>query len=77
MSKRKIELNDDVDQLVNKYLEATEDDFNELANDALLYYIKKRLTSKEVREALKNKGDDSSKYLAESIQNSIQRPWNI
>ena len=69
MSKRKIELNDDVDQLVNKYLEATEDDFNELANDALLYYIKKRLTSKEVREALKNKGDDSSKYLDEYIQN--------
>ncbi|WP_251716388.1 hypothetical protein [Lactobacillus agrestimuris] len=77
MSKRKIELNDDVDQLVNKYLEATEDDFNELANDALLYYIKKRLTSKEVREALKNKGDDSSKYLDEYIQNSIQSHWNI
>lgn len=77
MSKRKIELNDDVDQLVNKYLEATEDDFNELANDALLYYIKKRLTSKEVREALKNKGDDSSKYLDEYIQNNIQNHWNI
>lgn len=79
MTKKKIELEDKVEQLAEKYMDVTEDDLDELVNKALPYYIKKKLGTKEVRAILKEKGndDESSKYLDEYIQNNINSHWNI
>lgn len=77
MSKKRIELEDDVEQLVEKYMDVTEDDLDELINKALPYYIKKHLTSKEIKAALHQKDDESSKYMDEYIRNNIDSHWNL
>lgn len=77
MTKKKVELNDKVELLVTKYMEDTGEDFNQIVNEALPQYIKRRMTPKEVRKALKNGNQDDSKFLDEYLQNHISNNWNI
>ncbi|RVU72390.1 hypothetical protein [Lactobacillus xujianguonis] len=77
MAKRKVELDSQADKLAEKYMELTESDFNELTNAALKYYISKRLSSKEIRQIMKEKDSEDSKYLDEYLQHTLNSNWNI
>lgn len=71
MVKKKIELNEQVEKLVNKYLSMTDKDLNEVVNKALKFYIVNQMTSNEVKEALKQKDVETSKYVDEIFKNHI------
>lgn len=77
MARKRFEMNDDVEKLVNKYLEMTNCNLDELTNKALRYYIAKQLGSKEVREALKKKDPDDLKFLDEMNQHYLNSQWNM
>lgn len=77
MVRRRFELNDDVEKLVNKYLEMTDCNFDELTNKALRSYIAKQLGTKEVREALKKKDPDDLKFLDAMNQHNLNSHWEI
>lgn len=71
MAKKKIELNDEVEKLVNRYTEMTEMDLNEVINKALKFYIINQMSSQEVKEALKQKDVETSKYIDEIFKDHI------
>lgn len=72
MARRKINLNDDVQALVDRYLDMNDDklDLNELTNKALKFYIVKHLSNKEVKQILKQKDVDTSKYVDDLLRSS-------
>lgn len=72
MARKRIELNDEVEALVEKYLNMNDDkmDLNELTNKALKFYIVNHLSSKEVKEILKQKDIDTSKYVDDMFRSS-------
>lgn len=72
MARKKIELTDAVESLVEKYLNMTDDkmDLNELTNKALKFYIVNQLSSNEVKEALKQKDIETSKYVDNLLRSS-------
>lgn len=72
MARKRIELNDEVEALVEKYLNMNDDkmDLNELTNKALKFYIVNHLSSKEVKEILKQKDIDTSKYVDDMLRSS-------
>lgn len=71
MVKKKVELNDEVEKLVNNYLSITDKDLNEVVNKALKYYIVNQMSSSEVKEALKQKDIETTKYVDEIFRNHI------
>lgn len=77
MARKKFELDKDVEKLVDKYIDTTEIDWDELINKSLKYYISNKLTSKEVKKLLKENDDESAKYLDEYVRNSIDSHWNL
>lgn len=72
MAKKKIELNDAVQALVDRYLEMNDDklDLNELTNKALKFYIVNHLSSQEVKQILKQKDVETSKYVDDLLRSS-------
>lgn len=72
MARKKINLNDDVQALVDRYLDMNDDklDLNELTNKALKFYIVKHLSSKEVKQILKQKDAETSKYFDDLLRSS-------
>lgn len=72
MARKKINLNDDVQALVDRYLDMNDDklDLNELTNKALKFYIVKHLSNKEVKQILKQKDAETSKYFDDLLRSS-------
>ena len=72
MARKKIELTDDVQALVDRYLDMNDDklDLNELTNKALKFYIVKHLSSQEVKQILKQKDVETSKYVDDLLRSS-------
>lgn len=62
MSRKRIELSEKVEKLTAKYLQVTNEDLNDLVNNALKAYLVDRLNSNQIKEALKDGDDVSSKY---------------
>lgn len=62
MSRKRIELSEKVEKLTAKYLQVTNEDLNDLVNNALKAYLVDHLNSNQIKEALKNGDDVSSKY---------------
>lgn len=77
MARKKFELDEDIENLVDTYIETTDVDWNDLINKSLKCYITTKLGSKEVREILKKSNSDASKYLDEYVRNNIDSHWNI
>lgn len=77
MARKRINLSEDVDKLVNKYLEMTNCSMDELTNKALHFYIAKQLGSKEVRRALKQRDPEDFKYLDEMSSNYMHNNWDF
>lgn len=62
MSRKRIELSEKVEKLTAKYLQVTNEDLNDLVNNALKAYLVDHLNSNQIKEALKNGDDVSYKY---------------
>lgn len=62
MSRKKIELNEKVEKLAEKYLQLTRTDLDDLTNTALKAYLIDHLNSNQIKEALKDNDDISSEY---------------
>ncbi|EFG54686.1 hypothetical protein HMPREF0493_1677, partial [Lactobacillus amylolyticus DSM 11664] len=77
MARKKIELDKDIENLVAKYIDTTEIDWNRLVNKSLKYYITNKLNSKEVKKLIKNSDAESAKYLDEYVRNNIDNHWNM
>ena len=72
MGRKRIELNDKVEKLAEKYMSMTGMNFDELTNKALKFYIVNQLSSRQVKEALKQADDESTKYVDQIFQNSLE-----
>ncbi|WP_281828718.1 MULTISPECIES: hypothetical protein [Lactobacillus] len=77
MARKKIELDKDIENLVAKYIDTTEIDWNKLVNKSLKYYITNKLNSKEVKKLIKDSDAESAKYLDEYVRNNIDNHWNM
>lgn len=77
MARKKIELDKDIENLVAKYIDTTEIDWNKLVNKSLKYYITNKLNSKEVKKLIKDSDTESAKYLDEYVRNNIDNHWNM
>lgn len=77
MAKKKFDLDNNIQELVDKYVETTEIDWDELVNKALKYYITNKLGSKKLREMMKDSDSEAAKYLDEYVSNNIDSHWNI
>lgn len=77
MARKKIELDKDIENLVAKYIDTTEIDWNRLVNESLKYYITNKLNSKEVKKLIKDSDAESAKYLDEYVRNNIDNHWNM
>ncbi|ARD07318.1 hypothetical protein B1745_06900 [Lactobacillus amylolyticus] len=77
MARKKIELDKDIENLVAKYIDTTEIDWNRLVNKSLKYYITNKLNSKEVKKLIKDSDAESAKYLDEYVRNNIDNHWNM
>ena len=73
MTKKKIELNDEIDRVLNQYLEASGQDMNQVINQALKEYLLKHLGFKDCRELFQKQDKDTnlSKYADELLRSSI------
>ncbi|MFR4968631.1 hypothetical protein [Lactobacillus kalixensis] len=71
MAKKKIELNDEVEKLVEKYMTLTNKDLNEVVNKALKFYIVNQMTSNEVKDALQKADVETSKYIDHIFKDNI------
>jgi len=72
MGRKRIELNDKVEKLAEKYMSMTGMNFDELTNKALKFYIVNQLSSRQVKEALKQADDESTKYVDQIFHNSLE-----
>lgn len=77
MARKKIELDKDIENLVAKYIDTTEIDWNKLVNKSLKYYITNKLNPKEVKKLIKDSDTESAKYLDEYVRNNIDNHWNM
>lgn len=74
MSKKRIELNEKTEKLVEKYLDINESDINELTNNALESFLVDHLSTSQVKEALQEVdgvSGASTAYSEHLFQNSI------
>lgn len=62
MSRKKIELNEKVEKMAEKYLQMTDTDLDDLTNTALKVYLLNHLNSNQIRDALKDTADTQSEY---------------
>ncbi len=62
MSRKKIELNEKVEKMAEKYLQMTDTDLDDLTNTALKVYLLNHLNSNQIRDALKDTSDTQSEY---------------
>lgn len=71
MARKKFYLNDNTEKLVNKYMEQTDQNFEQLMNKAVRFYLINKLGVKEARKCLKSKDGDDSKYIDELLSSNI------
>lgn len=71
LTKKKVEINDQVDLLVQKYMTMSGKDLNEVVNDALKAYLAQHLSQRVVKETLKRKDPSDAKYLDEMFKDNI------
>ncbi|WP_317637436.1 hypothetical protein [Lactobacillus xylocopicola] len=71
MSKKKIELSEKVTKLVQKYLEISGGNLDELTNEALLTYLTDHLKSSQIKDALKERDEADANYADKLIHNEI------
>lgn len=73
MPKKKFELDTNIEQALNKYLENSQLDFDQVVNQALKEYLLKQLGCKDCRKLFNKPGKDAdlSKYADEFLRNSI------
>lgn len=74
MSQR-IKLTDDVQRLVDAYLEKSDKSFDDLANSALRIYLVNKLSSKEVANTLQHNKDESYD-VKDLLENSFGNWYN-
>ncbi|MGQ5708506.1 hypothetical protein [Lactobacillus sp. PSON] len=74
MGRKRIELTDEVESLVDKYMTMNGDkmDLNELTNKALKYYVINHLSPNEIKEAIKQKDIKRSKYVDDILSSSYR-----
>lgn len=68
----KVDLNPKIAQLTKVYLKRSRQDFSELVNEALKFYIINQLNSKDVQKLLQQKDTDTFD-VDELFKN--MRPW--
>lgn len=72
MGGKRIELNDRIEKLSEKYMAMTGMNLDELTNKALKFYIVNQLSSHKVKRVLRKDDSESTKYADQIFQNSLE-----
>lgn len=72
MGRKRIELNDRIEKLSEKYMAMTGMNLDELTNKALKFYIVNQLSSHKVERVLRKDDSESTKYADQIFQNSLE-----
>jgi hypothetical protein len=72
MGRKRIELNDRIEKLSEKYMAMTGMNLDELTNKALKFYIVNQLSSHKVKRVLRKDDSESTKYADQIFQNSLE-----
>ncbi|QGV05299.1 hypothetical protein [Lactobacillus acetotolerans] len=72
MGRKRIELNDRIEKLFEKYMAMTGMNLDELTNKALKFYIVNQLSSHKVKRVLRKDDSESTKYADQIFQNSLE-----
>lgn len=72
MGRKRIELNDRIEKLSEKYMAMTGMNLDELTNKALKFYIVNQLSSHKVKRVLQKDDSESTKYADQIFQNSLE-----
>ncbi len=75
MARKKFYLDDKTEKLVNKYMERTNESFEQVMNEAARFYLINKLGVKEARKCLKSKDSDDSKYIDELLSSNINNEY--
>ncbi|MDF7639781.1 hypothetical protein PT285_10255 [Lactobacillus sp. ESL0791] len=71
MIRKKIEINDEIEKLAEKYADLTNKDLNEVINEALKFYLVEQLGSRQVKRALKdNDSESNTSKIIDQLLNS-------
>lgn len=71
MTKKKIELDNRVEKLTEKFMTMTDQDLNTVVNKALKFYLTNQMTPNEIKDALEQKDVDTSKYVDDYFKSNI------
>lgn len=71
MPRKKIELNNDVEKLVEKYMGLTGESLDSIVNKALKNYTINNMSPNEVKDALKKADMEAGRYIDHMFKDSI------
>lgn len=75
LARKKFYLDDKTEKLVNKYMERTGQDFEQVMNEAVRFYLINKFGIKEARKCMKAKDNDDSKYIDEMLNNNLHNDY--
>lgn len=75
LARKKFYLDDKTEKLVNKYMERTGQDFEQVMNEAARFYLINKLGIKEARKCMKSKDSDDSKYIDEMLNSNMHNDY--
>lgn len=71
MTRKHFDLDNDIAKLVNKYQKLNDIEFNDLMNQALKLYLTKKMSYRDVQDALKEVDIETSRYIDETMRSSM------
>lgn len=71
MTRKHFDLDNDIAKLVDKYQKLNDIEFNDLMNQALKLYLTKKMSYRDVQDALKEVDIETSRYIDETMRSSM------